>query len=160
MAIALPYGIGSRTVFSTLGEQLTGAVHGLPASDLEERIARAADKYWVSAGAFYVFRQRIAPLAIGGFLEKGFYNMPGELEVDYLFVRGGFVQPVDVTGEIGHFVADWQRTVDAEKEARVNYIGRRMGWMPLIRLPDRREELYMLASQEMADATLRRILPV
>jgi hypothetical protein len=168
MSDAMPYGFNPATIFDQPDEQLTGEVQGKKASDLEERWYRAARKYW---DGWIIFRQRLSPLAAGGYLEDYFFNLPGELEVDFLIGRGfistedgglqgQFVQPISIKGQIGHFFSSWQADVDASKEAQINKIGQGMGWQPIVSVPQNRHDLYKLSSQNLADQTFRAVMGV
>lgn len=137
-----------RLIFPNDAEQLTGAVQGKPASDIEERTARSLDKLndWG-----YSFRVRINPLTHR--LSQVFTNLKGELEIDFLVQRGNQVIPILVDGEISHYLADWQRTVDEQKTAEIDLYMRAYNAQPAVRV-----EYWRLANQEMSDAYYRELL--
>lgn len=127
-------------------ENLVGEIQGLPASDLEERFARALDKAQVE----YYFRQRISSPAIGARkLTREFANLPNEIEIDFLVVKG-LVKPVFIDGQIAHFKAKWQADLDDEKTNQTNAFGRMYGWDEAVRIP-----YWKLENQDMTDAYVR-----
>ena len=126
----------------TVPEVLTGYVQGKKASDIEERMGKAFGKL----GAGYEFRARLSPLLNGSrVLSQMIRNLPGELEIDFL-VMHGVVRPIQVNGEIGHFMAPWQAQVDIDKNAMIDQFGAMLGWMPVVGIP-----FVDILTQEMAD---------
>ena len=132
-----------------IAETLVGTVQGKSASDLEERMSRAFDKMKVP----YEFRARISSSAMGTQrLTKAISNLPGELEIDHL-VNDGVIIPVQIDGEISHFMTPFQKLQDEEKTDAINEFGQVMGWHEVIRVP-----YVELKTQEDADDVARRIL--
>lgn len=140
--------IPPRLIFPNQGEALTHLVQNKKASDLEERSARAIDKLpdWG-----YSFRIRISPFTHK--LSHAFTNLKGELEIDFLARRGRTMIPILVDGEIGHYLADWQKVVDEQKTSEINLYMQAYGAMPAVRV-----EYWRLANQDMADAYYRELL--
>ena len=134
-------------------EGLTGQVMGMSASDLEERTARAIVKIpdWG-----FLFRQRLSPLTHQ--LSGRITNISGEIEIDFLCMKGSTIQPIMIQGEYSHFKAPWQEEEDLAKIEAIDLFFRSYGAKPTIRIPERKEDLYKLKSQEWADKTLRDIL--
>ena len=154
MSATLPYGMSTRTLFPDPNELLTGKVLNKKASDIEERWARASvGTNW----EILAFRVRIDPT--GTYLENTWTNVPGEVEIDFLMTNFTIVQPVSLKGEIAHFYTDWQAQVDALKEAAIDKYGRSQGWLPILSVPSRRQDLYRLSNQFQANALLREVLP-
>jgi hypothetical protein len=150
-----PYGVKPPELWHTADEQLSGYVRDSTgkvkkASDIEERSVRAIVKLkeWN-----YIFRQRLAPAAIGGWMEKKFLNLPGEVEIDILASRATLVFPILVDGQIGHFMYSWQHTIDDEKVAKIDEIGSRFGWQPAVRV-----KYDKLFTQSAADQYYRNLL--
>ena len=128
----------NRVQGATEDEILGGVVQGLPASDLEERWAKALDKLG-DAIQYYEFR---VPEIAGR-------NMPGEIEVDFL-VHLPFLQPIQIDGGFSHKSAE-QRAEDEYKDAVLNDHLRGMA-RPVIRVKD-----FELQSQYGADQKAREI---
>jgi very-short-patch-repair endonuclease len=115
---------------------LTGWVHGLEASDIEERFARALR----GINKEFSFQIQI-PTAI---------SIPHEeKEVDFILDN---IQPVEVDGEIGHKTIA-QKENDSERDALLNTEFMRMGMLPIIRIPG-----WRLDTQELADNTVRELI--
>jgi hypothetical protein len=104
------------------------------------------------------FRVRIDPT--GSYLEDTWTNVPGELEIDIVASNGTVVQPISIKGTISHYYADWQADVDALKEARINQFAKAYGWLPLLIVPERREDLWRLANQASTDQLFRAVMPL
>jgi hypothetical protein len=115
---------------------LTGEVRKIKASDIEERVARAARK----ANKRFEFQVEIP-------VETSLPDQPKE--VDFVFGER-LKQPVEVYGEIGHSTSS-DRANDAVREGALNEAFRRMGWLPLKVL-----WWWELSSQSMADRVVRR----
>jgi hypothetical protein len=138
---------GINRVGST--ETLVGTVQGKPASDLEERMARALDKLKVG----YEFRARITSQALGQRrLTLAHANLPGEVEIDHL-VEADQTIPILVQGEISHFMTPYQKLVDTDKQASINEFGQALGWHEVIAIP-----FTELKTQDEADSVARRIV--
>lgn len=137
-----------RIFFGNPDETLTGIIQDLPASDIEERSARAIDRLpeWS-----YYFRLRIDPIT--GQLSQNFTNLAGEVEIDFLAVRGGEMRAILVDGEISHFMALWQRVQDEEKTEKVNDYMRMIGQGEAVRVP-----FWYLSNQEDANRYYRNLL--
>lgn len=130
-------------------EILTGAVDGMKASDLEERVYRALAKLEIPSQ----FRVRITSEALGmQRLTRQFANIRGEVEIDFLCDRGGLTYPIFVDGQIAHFFTPYQADADREKANIANDFGRAFGWHESIRLP-----FWQLLDQDMTDRTVRNI---
>lgn len=115
-------------------EGLTGLVNGEPASDLEERLARA----------FYKTRRKFefqveVPVRS---------SLPGEeRKVDFI-VDG--TQPVEPKGYISHYRTIAQKGSDVVRELLLNEFFAANGLKPLITVP-----YYKLETQEMTDRWVR-----
>ena len=140
--------IEKRNMYDNKDEVLTGIVQEKDASDIEERGARAVDKLldWT-----YTFRIRISPLT--GRLTENFQNIAREYEIDLLCQRGYELLPVLIDGEVSHFLADWQKYVDEEREDVINKALKKYGALPVVRVP-----YWQLADQRLADTTFRELL--
>jgi hypothetical protein len=108
-------------------EAFSGTVNGKKASQLEERFARELDIRKIS----YTFQIRILP---NGKISEYKTNLPGEVEIDFLAVWQGLVQPVQIDGEIGHYKMPWQKEIDREKDARVDSVLLPKGAWPIKRI--------------------------
>jgi hypothetical protein len=129
-------------------EVLSGNIHGMKASDLEERVARALDRLEIG----YEFRARLTSDALGRReLTNQFANIRGEIEIDFVCERGQ-TTPIFVDGQIAHFMTPHQADVDKEKENATNEFGRRLGWREAVRIP-----FWKLLDQAMTDRTIRDI---
>lgn len=128
-------------VYKSPDEGFTGAILGKPASDIEERSARALDKLVEKSVLFYDFR--VPVLA-----QK---NMPGWKELDFVVTTYFGVQPFEIDGEIAHKGIQ-QKEEDRIKDMLIDEImkGRQL---PIIRVPG--EELK---TQERADRYFSQIL--
>ena len=115
-------------------EGLTGYVHGLEASDLEERFARALD----NAGLDYQFQVPIDTA----------HTLPGEEKVVDFIVETGMPHPVEVDGEYSHKTSE-QHEKDRERDAQINGALRDRGYSPVMRITY--EELI---DQDHADAVV------
>jgi len=115
-------------------EQFTGEIQGMPASDIEERFARALAKNGRVRG--YQFR---AAYVAGR-------NMPGEVEVDFV-VDTGAITPVFVDGEFAH-KSGAQREEDRVKTAILDDLLYGAA-QPAVRI-----SFEQLESQEEADRTV------
>jgi len=144
---------GRRVIFDDPSETLTGTVQGKKASDIEERWARAVQKLpdWS-----YGFRQRISPLThkVSGLIR----NLPLELEIDFLMQRGEQIIPILIQGEIGHFYAAWQRTVDEQKKVAIDQALQAYNAQPTLWIPSNTNDLWRLSTQAFADQYAREIL--
>src|SRR3990167_9847541 len=140
--------VPKRVFFGNPDETLTGVIQSLPASDIEERSARAIDKLpeWK-----YYFRLRIDPIT--GQLSQNFTNLAGEVEIDFFAIRGSEMRAILVDGEISHFMALWQRAQDEEKTEKINDYMRKIGQGESTRVP-----FWQLATQEDADRFYRNLL--
>ena len=117
---------------------LTGLVKGKPATDIEERFARAL----VSLGLEFRFQMRFSTVGSLPWQEK---------VVDFVVQASGVFQPVEVDGDIGHRTSA-QRGRDAIREVLLNEVFLRLGYLPLIRV-----KWFELESQEMSDGVVRRL---
>ena len=140
--------IEKRNLFENTDEVLTGVIQEKKASDIEERSARAMDKIpeWN-----YTFLVRISPLT--GQLTQTFRNLPGEYEIDFLAVRGNEMASILIDGEVSHFLAQWQKIQDEEREAVINSVLKKYGARPVARVP-----YYELDTQSRADRLFRELL--
>ena len=137
-----------RNLYPSETEALTGLVQEKNASDLEERSARALNKLpdWS-----YIFRIRISPLT--GELTQSFRNIAGEYEIGFLCTRGSQMRPILVDGEVSHFMAQWQKDVDLEREIIINKALKKYGAHPAVRIP-----YWELSDQRRADTVFRELL--
>ena len=147
------FGVPKRIIFDNLDENLTHVVQGKKASDLEERFAKAVDRLsdWT-----YEFRVRINPLSHK--LTSAVTNLPEELEIDFLCIRGATMIPILIQGEIGHFHTAWQRAIDEQKEASINSVMRNYHALPVMKVPERNIDLWRLATQDGANRLAMEIL--
>ena len=90
----------------TQAEVLTQAVQGQPASDIEERFARALYK-----------NERVEDFEFQQSYFAG-RNMPGEVRPDFI-VYAGTVYPVQIDGEYAHKSAE-QKATDRAKDAQLD----------------------------------------
>lgn len=115
-------------------EGLTGLVQGKDASDLEERMARALDKYGISYRYEY--------------LVETAFTLPNELkQVDFM-TYAGQPMPVEVDGEWVHKSAE-QREYDRERDAQINEALAPYGYLPVLRVPGEN-----LGTQDFADTVV------
>lgn len=144
----LYWNVPPRILFPNPAEELTGLVQGKRASDLEERSARSISKIpdWS-----FTFRVRINPITHR--LSEVFTNMRGELEIDFLAIRGRIMIPIMVDGEISHYMESWQREVDLRKRAEVDDAMRAYGALPTVSVA-----YYELANQVLSDRYYRELL--
>jgi len=129
----------NRVAGFTEREVLSGTVQGLPASDLEERFAKALDRLG-DAIQYYEFR---VPYIEGR-------NMPGEIEVDFV-VHTPFILPIQVDGAYSHKNAE-QKAKDEYNDAVLN------DYLQGVAMPVRRVKDYELQTQDDADATARQVV--
>ena len=124
-------------------EVLTGLVQGQSASDLEERWARSMDRL----GVQYDFRVRLSPLVAGvRRIGVAAQNAPGEIEIDFLAYHNGDTVPVQIDGEIAHFMTPAQAEADKEKTEAINATMEQVGAKELTRIP-----FTEILTKEMAD---------
>jgi len=124
-------------------EVLTGLVQGQSASDLEERWARSMDRL----GVQYDFRVRLSPLVAGTRrIGVAAQNAPGEIEIDFLAYHNGDTVPVQIDGEIAHFMTPAQAEADKEKTEAINATMEQVGAKELTRIP-----FTEILTKEMAD---------
>ena len=122
----------NRPQVTNVGEELTGIVQGMGASDIEERFAKALDRAKGEARIDgYGFREaRVAGR-----------NLPGEVELDFA-VYAGELYPFQIDGGIAHKSAA-QKEEDSVKDALLNESIR---GFPVERVPG-----YLLETQDMAN---------
>jgi hypothetical protein len=122
----------NRAQITNVGEELTGIVQGMGASDIEERFAKALDRARdESRIEGYGFREaRLAGR-----------NLPGEVELDFAVYSGG-LYPFQIDGGIAHKSAE-QKEEDAVKDALLNESIR---GFPVERVPG-----HLLETQDMAN---------
>ncbi len=119
-------------------EVLSGYVKGKSASDLEERFARAL----YNKGKDFDFQQE--------FMTP--HSIPGqEKEVDFV-VYDGQPQPIELDGTFAHKSAE-QKANDVIRDAILNEVLSRYGYLPIIRIPGTE-----LESQEDTMAVVEMIL--
>jgi hypothetical protein len=119
-------------------QPLTGMVQGLPATDIEERTARALHKMQVPFNF-----QVVVPVA---------GSLPGRGKVIDFLLHTRLYQPLEVDGPRWHTNAA-QRGEDELRELLLNGVFRRRGWMALRRL-----SWLQLGSQAAADRSVRELL--
>ena len=117
-------------------ENLTGMVNGLPASDLEERLARS-------------FRRFKIPFAFQVPIYTA-HSLPGEQRLLDFIVRRD--QPLEPDGYISHYRKAGQRADDLIRDLFLNEAFRYMGLKPIIHI-----KYTKLDSQEMTDRTVREL---
>ena len=115
-------------------EQLTGRVQGQPASDLEERFARALYRYSM-------------PFDFQVFVMTAISLPHQQKEVDFIVGQ----QPVNVHGFIGHRFTIGQKGYDWLRDRHIDEALRPMGFMPIITITEKE-----LGRQEDADTFVRR----
>ena len=119
------------------GEQLTGAVHGKKASDLEERWARAEKR----AERSFIFQY---------FVQTPF-TLPGkEREIDFMDTEEVW-QPIEIDGTYTHKTGT-QKAKDKVRDAILNLELQKQGILPIIRIPG-----DDIPTPEDADRVLREI---
>lgn len=129
----------NRTPVPSDEERLTGQVQSKPASDLEERFARALRK----ANVEFIFSYKVYTAV----------TVPGQdNEVDFLAKKSGVWYSFEIDGEIGHKTLT-QKSEDAMRDIFVNEVLTRMGKQPIQRIP-----WTDLETQEEADRTVREVL--
>jgi hypothetical protein len=121
-------------------EGLTGMVQGSPASDLEERFARALAKDNRVMG--YTFREPVISAR----------NLPGQLEVDFVIQSGPLIIPVQIDGEFAH-KGQSKKQEDALKDAMVNDYYRQYGASLVKRIDG-----DLLSDQNAANKLVRELL--
>lgn len=136
-----PIHIAKPQEFKT-DEQLTGFVQGWDASDIEERFARALNRYAKSIPIDYEFRTTIF----------GSRNEVGFKELDYRVqtVTGNYVFQID--GEFAHKSAA-TKAEDTVTDQRINELLKNEGYFPVKRIPGDK-----LATQEQADALVKDLI--
>lgn len=101
-------------------EGFTGEVQGMPASDLEERFARALDR----AGLQYAFRQ----------VYGGARNQSGTTELDFMVFKGPTQYPIQIDGQFAHAGGE-QKQEDLMKNAILDEALRGTNAQPVQRIP-------------------------
>jgi len=119
---------------SPTDEGLTGAVKNEPASEYEERFARALHKKKLP----YYF-QTVLPTG---------FQIPGQLNTIDFLVTVGSEQPIEIDGDWVHKNGS-QKDRDLVRDAIINAQMMPQGWMPILRVPG-----YKLETQEDADKTV------
>ena len=123
---------------ATEDEQFSGVIQDLPASDLEERSARAIRKL----GLGFTFRQAF-------FAGRG---MSGEVELDFMIYDGPVIIPVQVDGDYAHG-SEKQKAHDAQQDAILNAELAKQGARTVVRIPS-----WKVIDQETADRTFRELI--
>lgn len=116
---------------------LDGEVQGMPATDIEERVARTLYKLQVP----FSFQTSIPVMG----------SLPGRGKVIDFLLYTQLPQPLEVDGPRWH-TTDGQKSEDVLREILLNVQFRRHGWLPLIRL-----NWMHLDTQVDADRAVRRI---
>lgn len=101
-------------------EGLTGYVHGLEASELEERFAKSLTRH----GLTFQFQYEVLTMA----------GIPGEENVVDFVVETGQPYPVEIDGNWIHKSAA-QREKDRLRDAQVNEVLQNWGFLPILRIP-------------------------
>jgi len=133
----LPYGQISNNVPR---ETLSGAINGKKASDIEERFFRALSNDPRIGGVEF----RVPVISAR--------NLPGQLEVDFMFTAGAQTLAIQVDGEYAHKTTT-QKQQDAQKDVLANNYLRKFGVMPIQRIDG-----DYLATQEEANSIVRDLL--
>ena len=129
-----PFPAGAKPRVAVEKEQLIGSVRNMPASDIEERFAKALDK----RGIQYWFR-----LPVGA--PRG---MPGYNEVDFLVINGGYY-PIQIDGEYSHL---GHESKDILTDAKLM-----VGLKEYSPFPVRHIPYTQLGDQKAADMAARRV---
>ena len=116
-------------------EPLVGMVQNIPATDIEERVARALYKLQIP----FAFQVTIPVMG----------SIPGRGKVIDFLVYTRIPLPLEVDGPRWHDTAG-QKSEDALREILLNAEFRRFGWLPLSRL-----NWIYLETQEDADRAVR-----
>lgn len=117
---------------------LTGWVHGLPASDLEERYARGLK----NAGREFGYQINI----------KTAFSLPGKDKiVDFMVPTGGLVEPTDVFGALHQWPQ--AQLKDKEREDELNEVFEMMPDM----LPLKIIWFWKLETQDFANSIAREV---
>lgn len=119
-------------------EPLKGEVQGLPATDIEERVARALYKLRLP------FSFQVSVPVMG--------SIPGRGKVIDFLLYTRVLQPLEVDGPRWHDTAG-QKSEDALRQLLLNAEFRRYGWPPLGRL-----NWIYLQTQDDADRAVRQFL--
>ena len=119
-------------------EGLTGLVRGVEASDLEERFARALNKYRVP----YEFQVEFYTP----------FTIPSKDKVVDFVLRGN--QPVDIYGFVGHHLNIGQEGYDRIREQQLNEVFSKARYKPLIVV----EDTDVGDTQEKTNAFVRRLV--
>ena len=110
----------NRIAGQSVDERLSGFVHGMEASTLEERFARALD----GRGLRFTFQRRIDTP----------YQIPGqENEIDFVVEEYG-THPIEVDGSFVHKSAA-AKAKDKLRDAILDDILGKEGWHPIVRVP-------------------------
>ncbi len=118
-------------------EPLAGIVQGQPATDIEERVARALYKLQVS----FTFQVKVQVMG----------SIPGRGKVIDFLLGARIPLPLEVDGPRWHGTAG-QKGEDQLREILLNAQFRRFGWYPLSRL-----SWTHLSTQEDADRAVRQL---
>lgn len=132
----------STQIVDTPGDEepLTHQVQGQPASDLEERFARALDK-----------NPRVLRYDFQSFYLGPTRNSQGTITVDFMVESAGQIWPVQVDGEYAHKTQS-QRDEDAQKDQILNQRLGKQGIRQVQRIPSKENmHLGVLDTQESAD---------
>ena len=122
----------NRIAGQSVDERLSGFVHGFEASTLEERFARALDR----RGLRFIFQQRIDTP----------YQIPGqENEIDFVVQEYG-THPIEVDGNWIHKGAA-QKAKDELRDAILDDILGKQGWLPIVRVPGNELETQERANE-------------
>lgn len=114
-------------------------VQGLPASDNEERLARAMSRFRVG----YEFQWQV----------RLDHALPlDKKNIDFLVKN---MWPLDVNGFVGHKMTTSQRVYDRMREVALNGLFQRMGKMPLMVIEDADD---VLRNQAAADQWVQKNL--
>lgn len=116
------------TSASNAKEFFSGTIGFNKASQLEERFAREL----VRRSIEFTFQVRVSPM-FGLSTHKS--NTPGEVEIDFLAVWRGLLQPIQIDGEIAHYKMAWQKDKDKNKDDIVNSALKSFGAQPVLRIP-------------------------
>lgn len=118
-------------------EEFVGEIQGLPASDLEERFARALHR----ANLQYAFRQVFG----------GSRNQSGTTELDFMVYVGPTQYPIQIDGEFAHASGE-QKQEDLMKNAILDEALRGTNSQPTRRIP-----YTLLQTQEDVNRLVREL---
>lgn len=122
-------------------EELSGFVHGKPASDLEERFARSLDK----KNQNFIFE----------FPVDTAYTLPEEEKMVDFIILTPIPQPVELDGIFIHKNAE-KKYEDQLRDIQINEILEKQGYKPLLRITG--DPIPLPEDQEISDEIVEKLL--